>query len=138
MNAKVNGILESALYFDKLEDAAEFYMDLFQFEILINTDRLVALKVGGTQVLLLFKKDGTLNEIVLPNGGIIPSHNGSVPVHMAFSIDLTTFDDWKNRLLERAIEIESVVQFNDGQSIYFRDTENHLIELATPGIWKGI
>ena len=138
MNTKINGILESALYFDDLEKAAAFYKDLFGFETLVNTERLVALNVAGKQVLLLFKKDATLSEIPLPNGEVIPAHNGNGPVHMAFSIDIDAQDYWKNRLNEQGIEIQSLVHFNEGHSIYFRDTDDHLIELATPGIWKGI
>jgi len=138
MTTKVNGILESALYFEDLEKAVAFYMDLFGFEILVSSERLVALNVAGRQVLLLFKKDSSLNDIELPGGGIIPPHNGSGPVHIAFSIDVGSQENWKSVLKEKDIHIESVVQFNDGHSIYFRDTDNHLIELATPGIWKGI
>lgn len=138
MESKINGILESALYFEDLEKAAAFYTDLFGFGIQLNTERLVALNVAGKQVLLLFKKESSLTEITLPGGGIIPPHDGSGPVHIAFSIDSGSQDIWKNTLLEKGIHIESSVQFNDGHSIYFRDTDNHLIELATPGIWKGI
>jgi len=138
MTTKVNGILESALYFEDLEKAVAFYMDLFEFEILVSSERLVALNVAGRQVLLLFKKDSSLNDIELPGGGIIPPHNGSGPVHIAFSIDAGSQENWESVLKEKDIHIESVVQFNDGHSIYFRDTDNHLIELATPGIWKGI
>lgn len=138
MAAKINGILESALYFEDLENATAFYTDLFDFEILIRTERLVALNVAGKQVLLLFQKEASLNEIVLPGGGIIPPHDGGGPVHLAFSIDMDAQDFWKNRLADKNIEVESLVQFNEGHSIYFRDTDNHLIELATPGIWKGI
>ena len=61
MTAKINGILESALYFEDLEKATAFYTDLFDFEILIRTDRLVALNVAGKQVLLLFQKDASGN-----------------------------------------------------------------------------
>ena len=138
MAAKINGILESALYFEDLEKATAFYADLFGFEILISSERLVALNIADKQVLLLFKKDASINEIVLPGGGVIPPHDGEGPVHMAFSIDLDARDYWKDRLAEKNIEVESFVQFNEGHSIYFRDTGYHLIELATPGIWKGL
>jgi catechol 2,3-dioxygenase-like lactoylglutathione lyase family enzyme len=138
MTSKINGILESALYFEDLEKAVAFYTDLFGFDILLNTERLAALNVAGKQVLLLFKKESSLAEITLPGGGIIPPHDGSGPVHIAFSIDAGSQENWKTRLNEKGIHIESSVQFNDGYSIYFRDTDNHLIELATPGIWKGI
>jgi catechol 2,3-dioxygenase-like lactoylglutathione lyase family enzyme len=135
---KVNGILESALYFDDLEKAARFYTDLFEFETLVHSERLVALNVAGRQVLLLFQKESSVGPITLPDGGIIPSHDGSGPVHLAFSIDSDKYDYWQILLTERHIKIESTVEFNKGKSIYFRDTESHLIELATPGIWNGI
>lgn len=138
MESKVNGILESALYFSDLEGAREFYTDLFGFEVLLSSDRLVALNVAGKQVLLLFQQEGSLKEVLLPEGGVIPPHNGEGPVHLALSIDKEAKEYWKGKLVKRNITIESEVYFNEGYSLYFRDTNNHLIELATPGIWKGI
>ena len=40
--------------------------------------------------------------------------------------------------MSRNVNIESEVSFNEGYSLYFRDTNRHPVELATPGIWKGI
>jgi len=138
MAGKVNGILESALYFTDLDGAKNFYTDLFEFEVLLNSERLVALGVAGKQVLLLFQEKGSLKEVELPTGGTIPAHDGQGPVHLAFSIDRDSKEYWKERLQSRSINIESEVYFNQGYSLYFRDTNSHLIELATPGIWKGI
>jgi catechol-2,3-dioxygenase len=138
MNMKVNGILESALYFDDIEEAASFYKNLFDFETLIQNERLIALTIADKQVLLLFKKESSLSPITLPGGGIIPPHDGSGPVHIAFSISSDSYDDWLTRLANHHIETESTVEFNEGRSIYFRDPGNHLVELATPGIWKGL
>lgn len=135
---KVNGILESALYFDDLEEAANFYKNLFELETLIQSERLIALNIADKQVLLLFKKESSLSPVTLPGGGIIPPHDGSGPVHLAFSIDFDSYNDWLTRLADLHIETESTVDFNDGRSIYFRDPGNHLVELATPGIWKGL
>ncbi|HEV7381192.1 MAG TPA: VOC family protein [Dyadobacter sp.] len=135
---KLNGILESALYFDDIEVAAGFYKDLFGLETLVQNERLIALNIAGKQVLLLFKKDSSTQPITLPGGGIIPPHDGSGPVHLAFSIDSDSYDDWLARLSGQNIEIESTVDFNEGRSIYFRDPGDHLVELATPGIWKGL
>ena len=138
MERRINGILESALYFPDLGGSCEFYQDLFGFEVLLSSERLVALSVAGKQVLLLFQEEGSLNEIQLPTGGTIPAHDGKGPVHIAFSIDRDSQQFWKERLSSRNINIESEVSFNEGYSLYFRDTNGHLVELATPGIWKGI
>lgn len=138
MKGNINGILESALYFPDLNRASEFYKDLFGFEVLLSSDRLVALSVAGKQVLLLFQEEGSLKEVQLPTGGIIPTHDGKGPVHIAFSIDSGAIEYWKERLTSRNINIESEISFNQGYSLYFRDTNKHLIELATPGIWKGL
>jgi catechol-2,3-dioxygenase len=138
MEGNINGILESALYFPDLNTASAFYKDLFGFEVLLSSERLVALSVAGKQVLLLFQEEGSFKEVELPTGGIIPPHDGKGPVHIAFSIDRGSIDYWKERLTSRNINIESEISFNQGYSLYFRDTNKHLIELATPGIWKGL
>ena len=138
MERNINGILESALYFPDLSIASQFYQDLFGFEVLVSSERLVALSVAGKQVLLLFQEEGSLKEIQLPTGGIIPAHDGKGPVHIAFSIDRDSLQFWKERLMSRNVNIEREVSFNEGYSLYFRDTNGHLVELATPGIWKGI
>ncbi|MCF2447302.1 VOC family protein [Dyadobacter sp. CY345] len=138
MEGKVNGILESALYFPDLDRASEFYKDLFGFEVLISSERLVALSVAGKQVLLLFQEEASLDGVELTTGGVIPAHDGKGPVHIAFSIDSGAIDYWKERLTSRNINIESEISFNEGYSLYFYDTNKHLVELATPGIWKGL
>ena len=138
MEGKINGILESALYFPDLDSASEFYQDMFGFEVLLCSERLVALSVAGKQVLLLFQEESSLEGVQLPTGSTIPAHDGQGPVHIAFSIDKGSNDYWKERLTSRNINIESEISFNQGYSLYFRDTNNHLVELATPGIWKGI
>ena len=138
MEGKINGILESALYFPDVKCASDFYCELFGFEILLSSDRLTALGVAGKQVLLLFREESSVHEIELPAGGIIPPHDGKGPVHIAFSIDRGSEQFWKERLASQNITIESEVSFNQGYSLYFRDTNMHLVELATPGIWNGL
>lgn len=131
----VNGILETALYVEDVSIAAAFYQDLFGFEKLFSDERLCALNAGGRQVLLLFKKKASLTPVTFP-GGTIPPHDGEGPVHVAFSIDADAIAEWLNRLNTKGIAIESIVNFKKGESIYFRDPDNHLVELATPGIWE--
>jgi catechol 2,3-dioxygenase-like lactoylglutathione lyase family enzyme len=55
---------------------------------------------------------------------------------MAFAIAKDTLPDWRICLSENNVPIESeLVTDRGGTSVYFRDPDNHLIELATPGIW---
>ena len=71
-------------------------------------------------------------------GGTIPPHDGAGPVHVAFSIAAEDLAAWESRLLDSRIGIEGRSHWpRGGVSIYFRDPDGHLLELATPGLWKG-
>jgi catechol 2,3-dioxygenase-like lactoylglutathione lyase family enzyme len=57
---------------------------------------------------------------------------------MAFSIAAGALADWEARLAEAGVAIESRVKWpRGGESIYFRDPDGHVLELATPGLWPG-
>lgn len=44
--------------------------------------------------------------------------------------------DWEARLAQAEVEIEGRATWpRGGKSIYFRDPDGHLVELATPGLW---
>ncbi|MFL4996127.1 MAG: VOC family protein, partial [Microvirga sp.] len=44
--------------------------------------------------------------------------------------------DWEERLSEHGVAIEGRTNWSrGGHSIYFRDPDGHLVELATPGLW---
>ncbi len=133
---QLHGILETALYCENIALLRDFYTELFGLRVLVQDEsRLCALRVSPNSVLLLFRKGGTLNPLEIP-GGIVPSHDGEGPTHFAFSIAREDYDAWKQELLRRNIPIESEVNWSrGGKSIYFRDPENHSVELATPGIW---
>ena len=99
--------------------------------------RLCAYDVGGRGVLLLFLRGHSLQTVHLP-GGTIPPHDGSGPVHIAFSIAADELAAWEARLAEAGIAIEGRTTWSrGGTSIYFRDPDDHLLELATPGLWPG-
>jgi catechol 2,3-dioxygenase-like lactoylglutathione lyase family enzyme len=69
-------------------------------------------------------------------GGVIPPHDGSGHLHLAFSIAEEDVETWKRRLDSEGVAIESIVIWPRGaQSIYFRDPDGHLVELITPGFW---
>lgn len=132
---RLGRILETALYVDDLDDAAAFYESLFGLTSLTADQRLRAYDIGGQSVLLLFRRGETLQTVHLP-GGTIPPHDGAGPVHLAFAIDAADLPGWETQLARKGIAIEGRTDWPlGGKSIYFRDPANHLLELATPGIW---
>jgi catechol 2,3-dioxygenase-like lactoylglutathione lyase family enzyme len=101
-------------------------------------ERFQALDSGAQRVLLLFKRGGTLTPQPVPTGGIIPPHDGSGPHHIAFAIAAADYPVWCARLNRLGITIESETKWErGGRSVYFRDPDNHLVELVTPGIWPN-
>jgi catechol 2,3-dioxygenase-like lactoylglutathione lyase family enzyme len=134
---QVTGILETALHVDDVARAARFYQDLFGFESMAQNDRFCAFAVPGRGVLLLFKRGGTLTPIETPEG-VIPPHDSQGMLHFALAIPRDEVGAWERRLAEKGIAMESKVRWElGGESLYFRDLDNHLVELATPGIWPN-
>ena len=134
---KVDGIYESALYVKDLAVAQEFYDRVFGFREIFREDgRLHALSVSDKQVLLLFAEGRSTHPTDTP-GGRIPAHDGHGQLHLAFLIQRGDVEEWRKRLVNCAVEIESEVECSrGGHSIYFRDPDNHLLELITPGCWS--
>jgi catechol 2,3-dioxygenase-like lactoylglutathione lyase family enzyme len=136
MKPPVTGILESALYVEDLDRSVEFYERVFGFEPMIRDRRLCAMNVAGSQVFLLFKKGASKDSFQI-SGGAIPGHDGEGKLHVAFSIDRSQLDGWRLWLKEQDVEVESTVDWaRGGTSLYFRDPDDHVIELATPGTWE--
>jgi catechol 2,3-dioxygenase-like lactoylglutathione lyase family enzyme len=132
----VHGILETALYVKDVQKAAAFYRRLFGFATLLDSERLIALDVANRNVLLLFKERATKEPFATP-GGVIPGHAGSGVTHFAFSIASEDLTDWQQRLDAEGVAVESVVNWPGGaQSVYFRDVDENLVELITPGFWR--
>ncbi len=129
------GVLETGLYVDDVARSRAFYTRLFGFPVLMEDDRLCALDVPGPAVLLLFRKGGTTETVRIP-GGAIPPHDGDGSLHYAFAIPAADLEAWTGRLRAEGIELESRVTWQrGGVSLYFRDPDGHLVELATPGVW---
>lgn len=132
---KVSGVLETALYVDDLSISTAFYKAVFQFETLFADERLCALNVSDRQVLLLFLKRAS-NVAMTSAGGVMPPHDGDGNLHFAFSIAASELETWENWLREKEVAIESTVKWTrGGTSLYFRDPDDHLSELVTPGLW---
>jgi len=133
---RLNRIVETALYVDDLDRARIFYEDKLGLPPLLKTKTLFAYDVGGSNVLLLFLRGASL-QTQSSAGGTIPPHDGSGPLHIAFAIDADELPTWEARLEELGIAVEGRMQWERGStSLYLRDPDGHLLELATPGLWR--
>jgi len=131
------GVLETVLYVEDFAPACTFYEQVLGLNSIYRDQRLCAYDIGGRGALLLFLRGHSLETVHLP-GGTIPPHDGSGPVHIAFSIAAEDRAAWEARLNEAEVAIEGrTVWPRGGTSIYFRDPDGHLVELATPGLWPG-
>jgi catechol 2,3-dioxygenase-like lactoylglutathione lyase family enzyme len=130
MRSKVNGILESSLYVSDLARSIQFYKDTLGFFVISDFgERGCALQAGPRQVLLLFKK-GASRAISSP-------HGGDGELHLAFAVSTTALADWEELLQQKGIAVEERREWEGGgRSLYFRDPDGHLLELATPGTWS--
>jgi catechol 2,3-dioxygenase-like lactoylglutathione lyase family enzyme len=132
----LTSVLETSLYVDDLDRASRFYEETFGLTRIHSDDRLRAYSVGDRSVLLLFKRGASNRVTQLPEGKLGP-HDGSGPLHLAFSTSAEDLPTWEKLLAARGIAIETRIRWpRGGTSIYFRDPDNHSVELATPGVWS--
>ena len=136
LSFQVHGVLETCINVSDMERARTFYQSLFGFDIMRSDERFCAFRVGH-DVLLLFMQGGSKEPVQL-EGGVIPPHETVGAGHFAFSISPDSLDEWRTLLTGRGVAIESEVRWErGGVSLYFRDPDNNLLELGTPGIWPN-
>ena len=130
MPPRSNGLLESSLYVQDVAASARFYAKIFGFRTISDFgERGCALQAGERQVLLLFKKGGSLR--------ITSPHDGEGELHLAFAIPASELAAWEAWLAENGIPIEEKSTWDrGGMSLYFRDPDRHLLEIASPGVWS--
>src|ERR1700687_1903821 len=124
MHPKTEGILESSLYVDDVAGSAQFYEKIFGFRVIGDFgERGCAMQAADRQVLLLFKK-GASRAMQSP-------HDGDGELHLAFAISGAELASWAAWLAQNGIAVEEKRTWErGGQSLYFRDPDRHLIEVA--------
>ncbi|WP_148193689.1 VOC family protein [Pseudomonas syringae] len=132
---RLNRIIETALYVEDLANAREFYSGTLELEVMFESATLVALNVGGVSTLLLFKRGASLQTQHL-SGGEIPPHDAQGRIHVCFAINADEMQAWADRLAGASVAIEGRTEWpKGGSSVYFRDPDENLVELLTPGCW---
>lgn len=132
----IHGVVETCLCSHDLPRSVRFYRDQLGFRLLESGERFCVFSVADKQVLLIFRSGGTHEPIPTP-GGIIPPSEAGGDLHFAFAISKADFNVWEKHLVAEGIAIEGKVNWPmGGQSLYFRDPDDHLVELVTPGIWE--
>jgi catechol 2,3-dioxygenase-like lactoylglutathione lyase family enzyme len=126
---ETRGLLESSLYVADPAASARFYEKIFGFRKISDFgERGCAMEAGERQVLLLFRKRGSLD--------IESPHDGEGELHIAFAAPAAELERWEAWLAQNGIAIEEKKSWDrGGVSVYFRDPDRHLLELATPGVW---
>jgi catechol 2,3-dioxygenase-like lactoylglutathione lyase family enzyme len=123
-------ISETCLYVRSTETAVLFYKKLFGFKVVEQHLHFAAMELSADQMLLFFQPEIS----ALKSTG---SHGTSGSCHIAFLISSHDYEKWVRRLISDKIPIEEERNWESGaKSIYFRDPDLHLVELATPGVWK--
>lgn len=134
---RISGVLETALYAADLATTKRFYADTLGLPVLLDTPRLVAFEAGPASVLLLFRRGATEADIVDARG-VIPGHDGAGRLHVAFAVAADELDAWRARLAAAGVAIVGDYRWpRGGVSLYVRDPDGALVELATPGLWAN-
>jgi catechol 2,3-dioxygenase-like lactoylglutathione lyase family enzyme len=133
----LTGVLETAVYVDDMARSRGFYEGVLGLSPMVCDDRIAAYPIGPASVFLLFLRGATLEAVDLP-GGAIPPHDGAGPLHFAFAVSAEAVEPWRRHLRDAGIAIESEVAWpRGGTSLYVRDPDGHLVELASPGLWEN-
>lgn len=133
----IAGVLETCLYVADVAASRAFYERVFGFPVLTADERICAFEAGPQSVLILFRRGGTPRPIAV-GGGFIPPHDGGGHQHFAFAIATADYAPWKAHLAALGVAVESEVAWpQGGKSLYFRDPDGLVVELATPGLWRN-
>jgi catechol 2,3-dioxygenase-like lactoylglutathione lyase family enzyme len=133
----ITGLLETSLYVEDMARAVAFYEQLLGLGCMVRGERLTSFDAGRQGVLLLFKRGASVDDTHTPDG-IIPGHDGTGKLHMAFAIPAESYEPWHAHLREQGVKLRGEMRWpKGGRSLYFEDPDGNVLELATPGLWPN-
>lgn len=126
---RVSKVVETGIYVEDLERARSFYEGVLGLKVVQSEPGRHVFLNAGKSMLLLFRAERTLEETKLPPHGAAGSQ------HFALQVEEKDYENWKQRLKSKGVEIEQEVGWGGSRSLYFRDPDGNLVELITPGNW---
>jgi catechol 2,3-dioxygenase-like lactoylglutathione lyase family enzyme len=127
---KFRQIKETCLYVTDLEQTRAFYEDQLGLPLIGLAEGRHVFFHAGTSVLLCFLPEITRKDDKLP------PHYGFGKMHLAFECEQPDYEAWKSKIADAGIAIIQEAEWRNGlKSFYFRDPDNHLLEIVEIGIW---
>lgn len=138
----VRGVQEATLFVSDLPRSAAFYRRALGLDALHETRDGAVFRVGTEQVLLLVTAEKARVQSETPGGTIPACRTGAGAVlgagHVAFSAREAEVEGWRARLEREDVPLVGEVEWEGGgRSLYFRDPDGHLLELATTDMWSA-
>lgn len=125
-----NSIKETAIYVSDLQQSQDFYEGVLGLPIIVKAPNQHVFFRAGNSILLCFVAEHSRKKTD------IPPHYGHGNLHFALECKAHEYEDWKALITKNGIEIEQeVVWKSGGKSFYFRDPDQHSVEIIQPGIW---
>ena len=124
-------IKETCLYVRDLVRTKAFYAGKLGLEVIGEVAGRHVFFRAGTSVLLCFISDEAAKSEVLP------PHFGHGHLHLAFEVSSTDYAARKAEITKLGIPIESEYDWGQGYySFYFRDPDQHVLEIVMTGMWE--
>ena len=134
--ARIEGVLETALYAGDLRAAADFYGRILGLAEITHVEGRHIFFRCGAGVLLIFNPDAT--ELPPHNPAMpVPPHGARGPGHACFRVAGEAMDAIRARLEAEGVAIEADFRWPNGaRSLYFRDPADNSLECAEAKLWN--
>ncbi len=124
-------IKETCLYVTDLKQSKDFYHGKLGLPIISEVPGRHLFLRAGSSVLLLFISQ------VSRQSTEVPPHFGSGQLHIAFETTPEEYSGWKYKVQAEQIPIEHEHDWGNGYlSFYFRDPDQHCLEIVMTGMWE--
>jgi len=139
----LNGLVETALFVEDVGRASDFYETVLGLSKVKASDTGCVFRTGNQRYLLIVSRKAAQTPNRATSWRCLATrrssqHDGRGPGHIAFGIRKDALDFWRARLAKHDVDLLSEISWESGaRSLYFRDPNGHMIELATPGIWEA-
>ncbi|KAM0718902.1 hypothetical protein Q7P37_005974 [Cladosporium fusiforme] len=139
MAPQIGQILETVLYSSNPSELAEWYKRIFSLQPFIEGP-VIGFSLPNNTILLLFDPSKTSKDTSLTGAsqGLIPKHGiegTGRGQHISFACDDVA--EWEAWFEEQGVKVEGRMSWEmGGKSLYVRDSEGHLVEVMTRGVWK--